>query len=121
MATGGSAITRAYSLAMLLSAGATLEFVCPINKTLLADASLGTNVFSFGGRFVNPDNSDASFFKLLTLFSGLRFKSDVGLLYVLSSNFSVRLAYRFELTRVDAWDYFISGSDMGVLSVHYGF
>ncbi len=121
IANGGSAITRAYSVAMLLSAGATLELACPINNGLLAGISLGTNVFSFGGRFVNPENSDATFFKLLTLFSGLRFKSDVGLRYALTSNFSVRLSYRFELTRVDAWDYFISGSDMGVLSLNYGF
>jgi hypothetical protein len=78
-------------------------------------------VFSFGGRFVNPENSDASFFKLLTLFSGLRFKTDVSLRYAFSSNFSVRLAYRIEVTRIDAWDYFISGSHMGVLSMHYGF
>jgi len=121
IANGGSALTRAYSLAMLLSAGMTFKCTCPINNSFLADASFGTNVFSFGGRFVNPNNSDASFFKLLTLFSGLRFKSDIGLQYALSSDFFVRLAYRFELTSINAWDYFISGSDMGVLSLNYGF
>jgi hypothetical protein len=121
LANGGTAITRAYSVAMLLSAGATLDLVCPIKENILADISLGTNVLSFGGKFVNPDNSDESFFKLLTFFSGLRVKSDIGLRYAASSNLSVRLGYRFELTRIDAWDYFISGSDMGVLSIYYGF
>lgn len=121
IASGGSAITRAYSFALLFSAGGTLELACPINETLLADVSLMTNVLSFGGRSVNPQNSEEPFLKLLTLFSGLRFKTDIGFRYALSSDFFVRLAYRLEVTRIDAWNYFISGSDMGVLSVHYGF
>jgi hypothetical protein len=121
IANGGSAITRAYSAAMLFSAGGALDLACPISNDLLADASIATNVLSFGGRFVNPENSNESFLKLLTLFSGIRLKSDIGLRYALSSHFSVRLAYRVEIARIDAWDYFVSGSDMGVLSVHYGF
>jgi len=121
IAKGGSAITRAYSVAMLFSAGAILTFLSPLNESLLADATFESNVLSFGGRIVNPDDSDESFVKPLTPFSGLRFKSDAGLRYEVSSRLHVRLSYRFELSRIDAWDYFISGSDMGVLSLHYRF
>ena len=121
IASGGSAMTRAYSAAMLFSAGGTLDLACLLSDDLSADASFATNILSFGGRFVNPENSSESFLKLLTPFSGIRFKSDIGLRYALSSRFSVRLAYRVEIARINAWDYFISGSDMGVLSVHYGF
>jgi hypothetical protein len=121
IASGGSALARAYSVAILLSAGATLEIVCPIDNAFLADASLSSSVLSFGARFVNPDESDQSFVKPLTSFSGLRFKSNLGVRYIISSNFSARIGYRFEFTRITAWDFFISGCDMGVLSVQYGF
>lgn len=121
IANGGSAIFRAYSAAMLFSAGATLALACPIANELTADASFETNVLSLGARFVNPDNSSEPFLKLLTPFSGWRSKTDIGIRYQLSSNISARLAYRVEIARINAWDYFISGSDMGVLSVFYGF
>ncbi|MBF8296763.1 MAG: hypothetical protein HW389_3308 [Bacteroidetes bacterium] len=121
IANGGNAITRAYSAAMLFSAGATLALACAIENALTADASFETNVLSLGARFVNPDNSSEPFLKLLTPFSGWRSKTDIGIRYQLSSNISARLAYRVEIARINAWDYFISGSDMGVLSVFYGF
>ncbi|HTY57885.1 MAG TPA: hypothetical protein VMF59_03670 [Bacteroidota bacterium] len=121
LSTGGPAIFRTYSFASLFSVGASASFVCPVSAEFIADASIGTSLAGLGGRLVNPDDSQKSMFEFLTLVAGLRCKTDVGLRYMMLSNLSVRLGYRLEIVRIDAWDYFISGSDIAALSVRYGF
>ena len=121
LSTGGLAIFRTYSFASLFSVGMNASLVCPVSPDWIADASLGTTVAGLGGRLVNPDDSQKSMFEFLTLVSGLRCTADIGLRYALFSNLSVRLGYRLEIVRIDAWEYFISGSDIAALSVRYGF
>ena len=121
LSTGGLAIFRTYAFASLFSVGANTSFICPVSEDFIADASIGTSVVSLGGRLVNPDDSQASMFQFVTLISGLRCRTDIGLRYLVASNLSVRLGYRLEIVRLDAWDYFISASDIAALSVRYGF
>ena len=121
LSTGGLAIFRTYSFASLFTVGVNASFVSPVSADFIADASFGASVAGLGGRLVNPDDSQSSMFEFLTLVAGLRCKTDIGLRYMVFSNLSVRLGYRLEIVRIDAWDYFISGSDIAALSVRYGF
>ena len=59
--------------------------------------------------------------KLLTLFYGLNASFDLGARYYLMDRLSVKLAYKFELIRISAWDPLLSASDNLIIGLTYSF
>jgi hypothetical protein len=121
IANGGDAITRAYSVAMLLSAGIAVDLACPLTDQFLARLTVTSNAVSVGGRFINPDNTDDSFFRLLSFLDAVHLNVDFGFHYQACRRLTLAIDYRLELTRIDAWDFFMSGFDAGMVSFQFGF
>ena len=70
---------------------------------------------------VDNEEDDQSAVKFLTLFSGLNSSFDLGVRYYLLDRLSVKLAYKFELTRFSAWDPLLSASDNLIIGLTYSF
>jgi hypothetical protein len=117
-----SGFDYASSFACLLSLGINSEFIIPFKNNITIESSLGFSVLSLGFRMVNDeDNNDESPAKLLTLFSGTNGSFKFGIRYYLLNNVSLKLAYRFQLTRISSWTPLLSASDDLILSLTYGF
>ena len=117
-----SGFDYASSFAILFSLGINSEFIIPLQNNFSIEGSLGFSVLSLGFRMVNDeDNNDESPAKLLTLFSGTNGSLKLGMRYYLLDNISLKLAYRFHLTRISSWTPLLSASDDLILSFTYGF
>ena len=117
-----SGFDYASSFAILFSLGINSEFIMPIQNNFSIEGSLSLSVLSLGFRMVNDeDNDDESPAKLLTLFSGTNGSLKLGMGYYLLDNISLKLAYRFHLTRISSWTPLLSASDDLILSLTYGF
>jgi hypothetical protein len=115
-----SGFDYAQSFALLLSLGARSEVILPIRQGLQAEASLAFSLLSLGFRMVDSEEEDVSPVKLLTLFSGANVSAGLGARYLLTSGLSVKLAYRFHMTRISSWDPLLSASDNAVVTLTYG-
>jgi hypothetical protein len=115
-----SGFDYAQSVAALLSLGARSAFVVPVREDFQAEASLSFSLLSLGFRSVDSEEEDASPVKLLTVFSGANITADVGARYSLTGALSLKLAYRFHLTRISSWDPLLSASDNVVVILTYG-
>ncbi|MDE3058806.1 MAG: hypothetical protein KGJ59_12705 [Bacteroidota bacterium] len=120
IANGGD-ILDVYSFASLFSGGIRSEAVLPISEDLQAQAAVQTSIVSLGGRIVDPLNSSTSFTKLLTLLAGFNADAEIKISYRLTDALVAAADYRFDLTRISAWDFFISADDNFVASLSYGF
>lgn len=115
-----SGFDYAQSFALLLSLGARSEVILPIRQSLQAEASLAFSLLSLGFRMVDSEEDDTSPVKLLTLFSGANVSAGLGARYSLTSGLSVKLGYRFHMTRISSWDPLLSASDNAVVTLTYG-
>ena len=111
----------AQSFAGLFSIGLNLNGIYPLRHHLQLESSLRLTVLSLGFRRVDNEEDDQSAVKLLTLFSGLNSSFDLGVRYYLLDRLSVKLAYKFELTRISAWDPLLSASDNLIIGLTYRF
>jgi hypothetical protein len=116
IASGGAAIIDAYSVAFLFSLGAKAYAYLPLNEEILFSGELSTNLISLGGKFIDPRDKENSMIKLLTVFAGTRFSTQYAVTYKLSDFLSVGGGYRFNVTRITAWDSLIFASDNFFLS-----
>jgi len=116
-----SGFDYAQSFAGLFSLGLNVEGIYPLNSGFLLESSLRLTVVSLGLRMVDTEEDDQSGAKLLTLFSGLNASFDLGVRYFLLDRLSVKLAYKFELTRISAWDPLLSASDNLIIGLTYSF
>jgi hypothetical protein len=119
IAGSNESILNAYSFALLISGGIRSEAYCPINSDLQLQSSVGLSILSFGGRIVNPTKSDESFFKLLSVWNGLRASAELGVRYRITSSMTGTLGYRLEITRLSAWDNFLAGADFLTITISY--
>jgi len=111
----------AQSLAGLFSVGLNINGIYPLRHNLQLESSLRLTVLSLGFRMVDNEEDDQSAVKILTLFSGLNSAFDLGARYYLFNRLSVKLAYKFELTRISAWDPLLSASDNLIIGLTYSF
>ncbi len=126
IADGGESVANAYSFALLFSGGMKLEALCPLNESFQLHAMAQTSLLSFGGRMPNvagieEGEKNESAFKLLTVFAGFDASGEIGCSYKLYRSVLIAADYRFELTRISAWDFFISGNDNFIVSAAYDF
>ncbi len=124
IANGGESIANAYSFALLFSGGVKLEALCSLNESLQLHAKAQTSLLSLGGRTpsvvaAEEGEKTESPFKLLTVFAGFDASGEIGCDYKLYQSVLIAADYRFELTRISAWDFFISGNDNFILSAAY--
>jgi hypothetical protein len=115
-----SGFDYAQSFAALLSLGARSEAIFPIRQSLQVEGSLAFSLLSLGFRMVDFEEEDVSPAKLLTLFSGMNISAGLGARYFLAGDLSVKLAYRFHMTRISSWDPLLSASDNVVVTLTYG-
>jgi len=116
-----SGFDYAQSFAGLFSLGLNVEGIYPLSSGFLLESSLRLTVVSLGLRMVDSEEDDQSPAKLLTLFSGLNSSFDLGVRHYLADRLSVKLAYKFELTRISTWDPLLSASDNLIIGLTYSF
>jgi hypothetical protein len=113
-----------FSFATLLSLGVHPMFVVPLRDRLQLESSMQINAFSVVVRMpqilkVDPLSNDESRLKLLTPFSGLNARMNVGARYYLFKTLSLKLRYEFHVTRLTSWEYLLSASDDVIATVNY--
>jgi len=111
----------AQSFAALFAIGLNSKLIFPIRNNLQAEGSLGLSILSLGFRMVDSDEENVSPVKLLTLLSGTNVSFSLGIRYYLIDNFSLKLAYKLHVTRINSWDPLLSASDNLIVAVAYKF
>jgi len=114
-----------YSFVLLLSGGINAEFIVPLKNGFQIESSGYLSLLSLGLRtpeIVKPkenDEEEESPVKLLTPFSGMNSVVCLGGRYYLFKSLSVKLAYKFQLTRISSWDPLLAASDNLILTLTY--
>ena len=116
-----SGFDYAQSFAGLFALGFNADVICPLKRNFQLESSLNLTALSLGFRMVDSEEDNQSPVKPLTLFSGLNSSFDLGARYYLFNRLSVKLAYKFELTRISAWDPLLSASDNLIIGLTYKF
>lgn len=104
----------------LISGGIRSEAICPLNAHLQLRAAAHLTLLSLGFRSVNSNLSVKSPTKLLTPFTGLDADAELALSCRLIATWHLSAGYRFNVTRVSAWDFFVSANDNLLVSLSYG-
>jgi hypothetical protein len=115
IARGGNAGFNAYSFALYISLSANSTLVIPLSPDFSAETSARLALLSAAGRLADMHDNKAKFFKLVTVFSGLRGYTEFLVRYNLSERFLLKAGYRFEICQSSSWDYLLSASDNLVL------
>ena len=109
------------SIAMLFALGFNADVIYPLKRNFQLEFSFNVTVLSMGYRMTDMEEDNQSPIKILTLFSGLNSSFDLGARYYLFNPLSVKLAYKFGLTGISAWDPLLSASDNLIISLTYKF
>jgi hypothetical protein len=112
-----SGFDYAQSFAGLFSLGFNTEAVYSLNQNFQLESSLRSTVLSLGLRMVDNEEDDQSLVKPLTLFSGLNCSFNLGARYYIFSRLSIKITYKFELTRISAWDPLLSASNNAIIGL----
>ena len=118
---GSSGINISQSVAGLFSLGFNTDVIYFINPKVQFESSLRLTALSLGVRLTDVQDDDQSFIKPLTLFSGLNSSFNLGTRYFIFNQLSVKLAYKFELLHINAWNPLLSASDNLVIGLTYRF
>ncbi len=106
------------SSASLFSMGVRGELTAPVNDALQAEGFLQMSLLSFGGGSRSSKNgSPAS--KLLSLFGAMHTSLELALRYRFLARLSIAGEYRFDLLRVNSWNYVLAASDNAFVSLLY--
>ena len=116
-----SGFDYAQSFASLLSLGVNSRLIAPITQRVQVEGSVYLSVLSMGLRMVDAEEEDESPAKLLTLLSGANISVRLGIRCHLFGHLSLKLAYRFHMTRISVWNPLLSTSDDSIASLTYGF
>jgi len=119
LAQGGETVFDAYSVTGMFSAGINFSALLPINNQWQLEGHMQSNVIAFGGKLKDFKNSSNSFVKFLTPFNEQRFIFDISANYKLTRSIQIKTGYRFNMTRITAWDYLISTGDNLTASVSF--
>ncbi len=114
-----SGFDYAQSYAALASVGINCDAIYPVKNNFKIESSVSMTVLSMGFHLVDTEEDNESSEKLLTLFSGLNSSLDIGVRYYILNRLSLKLVYKFELTRISAWDSLLSISDNVVIAVTF--
>lgn len=104
--------------AWLFSMGGRLEMMAPLSRALQAEGMLQASILSFGGGTGSSSNSSVAF-KSLTPFTGMHTCLELGIRYSMLTSVSVAVGYRFDLLRINRWNYVLAASDNVFMSAVY--
>lgn len=116
-----SGFDYAQSIAVLISLGFSSELFYPLSDKIYIETSLDFDLLSLGFRTVDSEETDESPAKLLTVISATNSVFRLGFRYYLIDNLSIKAAYLFNLTRINAWEPLLSASDNIIFTLTYGF
>lgn len=119
IAASGFDFTNSY--AALISLGFRSDAVYPISDRFSMKSSLQFSVLSIGMRTVDMVEDEQSGTLPLTLASGLNGSFDLGIRFDPLNWLSLGLSYRFELTRITAWEKVMSVSNSAVIGLYFRF
>ena len=119
IAVSGFDYTNSY--AALFSLGFRGDAIYPVSDRFSIESTLQSTIFSAGIRAVDSEEEDQSGTKPLTLASGLHASFDLGVGYDLFPWLSISLAYKFELTRITAWENILSSSNSAIIGLYFKF
>ena len=119
IAVSGFDYTNSY--AALFSLGFGGDAIYPISDRFSMESSLQFSVLSVGSRSVDSEEDDQPGVKPLTLASGLIGSFELGLRFDPLNWLSLGLSYRFELTRITAWENVLSVSNSAVIGLYFRF
>jgi len=105
----------------LVSGGLRSEAFWPWSTRLEVRAAAHLTLLSMGFHSINSNYSNDSRTKMLTAFNGVDADGEIGIFYSITESFGGSAGYRFNVTRVSAWDFFISANDNFIVSLSYGF
>jgi hypothetical protein len=105
----------------LVSCGLRTEANWPWTESLEVRVAARITLVSLGFHSVNSNFSTESRSKLLSPFTGIDADGEIGVGYGLATSLYGSVGYRFDATRISAWDFFISANDNLVFSLSYVF
>jgi hypothetical protein len=105
----------------LFSCGLRCEVIWMMTASLEVRAAARLTLLSLGIQSVYSNYGSQSASKFLTAFEGIDAECGIGLCYRLTNWLYGYIGYRFDLTRMTAFDYFITANDNLTLSLTYGF
>lgn len=101
------------------SLGINCAFIYPVNKKLLIEGFLRSNVLSFSGKKIDEYKyADESGPALLFVSTATKIDSDISIRYYLSKRVSASLGYKFDLSRINKWDPYVAASSSLIISVN---
>ena len=103
------------SMAWLLSTNVIAEATYPLGSSVKAEGGAFVSLFSQTAKSTESGGPA----RFLTLFSALRAAGEIRLWFQFSESLSGYAGYRFEVTRITAWDYFLTGSDHAIFALIY--
>ena len=109
------------SFAGLISLGIYSQTVYPILDKFQIEISLRISLVSLGLRMVDSEEEDVAPAKLLSLLRGTNVFFNCGFRYYLFPDFSLKIAYGLNITRISSWDPLLSASDNFLVTATYGF
>jgi hypothetical protein len=101
-----------------LNATVNAELFCDIGSSLQVEGVTQISLVSLTGKSSAERENHV---RLLSVFSALRAEGEIHLRFCFSESLSLTAGYRFQVTRISAWDFFISGSDNGIVAITYDF
>lgn len=104
------------------SLGINCAFIYPVNKKLLLEGFLRSNVLSFSGKKIDEYKyADESSPVLLFVSTATKIDSDISIRYYLSKRVSASLGYKFDLSRINKWDPYVAASNSLIISINLTF
>ena len=113
--------TELYSFASLISMAANARADYTISNKIGLDIFARLSLLSVGLRMVDFEKSDEKFMKPLTALKGLNYNQGISLNYSIFSGLALSATYQLNITRISAWEYFISSNDNFLLVLSYSF
>jgi hypothetical protein len=105
----------------MASCGIRSEAFWPWTPGLEVRAAARLTLLSMGFHSVYSNSGSTSFTKFVTPFTGIDADGEIGIHCRLTNWLYGSVGYRFDVTRISEWDFYISANDNFIVSLSYAF